>query len=235
MTFIFFITNILMSFFAGVVAYYGLKNYITADYNKIDSMNWGVSFLLVCIVFLIGLISDFLPIQNFSVLAAITHLTDSFVFVLQFLVAIRLRTSIYSKFTEKQNRIIRVISLTTFVLMFSVVIPIHLYNPSTEPSTSWSIQLISSDIHLMDVVLETIHMIMALSIFLLIPAVLEYKYYKFGILLIGISEGIQLKNMLEHKYLSESCLMLEWFTAVLGVFLMSLAIYKIQRRIENGI
>lgn len=219
--------NLVMLILSWTVAFFSLRAYARASFNKIDSLYWGVSFLLVGINFFVYSLLEIFPPINLTLHAYTCHFIDSYVWLIQVSIAVRLRQA----FNDRSNRTIRItriISEVVKVILLSAFLTTSLYNLSFFNADYMNnIQLLGN--RRLDFLVEGIHAFIAFSIMILVPSLSYYNFVKIGAGLVGVSEVLQIVNIYLYQYQNIHFLNAEWITAILGVFAMLLGVLSINK------
>lgn len=241
----FLLVNISMLLISWAAAFYSMRIYARASFNKIDSLHWGVSFFLIGLNFIMYIGIGFAAPTSYISHSIVAHFIDSYVWLTQFAIAVRL----WQAYKERRNRTVRITRIVAEIakvaLLASFIVIVFADIENMHLPFKLNMQLLGNQ--KLDMVVETTHAMLALGIAIFVPTISFYKLVKFGFLLLSVSEFIQVYNVASYYYLEQNLLMVEWILAVIGLFAVFtgvLAINKLseakdqrkkERRVGDGI
>lgn len=221
--------NLLIIVLSWITAFFSIRSYIKASFNKTDSLYWGLSFILIGFTFLLHLISSYLSAIDYKSLSVVIHFLNSYILLTQFFIVIRL----FQEYTNKSNREVRIsrvlagffkISLLgLFVYFLLVNFNFTFFN--TPPNQNLQI----FDLNKGDIILESIHSAILLIMVILIPNISYYCMLQLGFFLILVSKVFQIINIVSYQY--SHCLLItfEWMTYILGTISILLSVLAITK------
>lgn len=227
----FLLVNVSMLVLSWIAAFYSMRIYAKASYNKIDSLHWGVSFFLIGLNFLMYIgIGFFVPTSYISHSVA-AHFIDSYIWLTQIAIAIRL----WQAYTDKKNLCIRLTRIVAEVLKVVILgcFIIVMFDALDEMYLPFKLNMQLLGSQELDMVVETIHALLALGIAIFVPYISFYKLVKLGFLLLSISEFIQVYNVASYYYLDQSLLVVEWVLAVIGLFAVLTGVLAVNKMAED--
>ena len=228
------IINILMVIASWATAFIALKAYVKASFNKIDSLQWGVSFLSTGLIFIIYFFVEILQPIKYQSLSVLVHFLETYVLLTQLFIAVRLLQAS----RKRSNSIIRLTRVGAEVIKGSIMAIIFLYmirnmNYFYVPFRS---NLVLFDIKIGDYYIEGLHIILSFLIAIIIPSLSYYKLVKFGFLFIGLKEIVQIVNLKYFLYMNNNLILIEWSIFIIGlisIFFGILAIDKTTKEHNN--
>lgn len=212
--------------FSTIAAYYSIKSYVNADFNKIDSLYFGVAFAINSISIITQMI--FLYIEPYYSMIVVIHYIDTLVFLTFLSVSIRL----FQANIESSNfsvRITRSLYLIFKFLILSSFIAFIISSKCVEPERV-NMMLLARPY--MDIILETFHAGIAFIIFLFVPSISYYIFLKIGSLLFSISEILQVYNVWKFDYNNTLIENYEHIIAILGFMSLSIGVILLQKFVE---
>jgi len=221
------IINLLIIGTSWATAFIALRAYMQASFNKIDSLHWGVSFLSTGLIFVIYFVVEITQPLRYQSLSILVHFLETYVLLTQLFIAIRLLQAA----KKRSNTVIRFTRVGAEIFKGSVMAILFLFmirnmNYFYVPFRS---NLALFDIKTGDYILEFSHLILAVSISIIIPALSYYKLVKIGFLLIGMKELIQLANLHAYLYMNDFLITIEWSFFIIGLMAVFFGILAIDK------
>jgi hypothetical protein len=203
-----------------------LTKYFQSDNDDYEhTLYWGTSFALMALVFFIYMMRNYIPSNLVYSTAKVTHVLDSFIFWYQFMALVivvtdRFKFPLFIK-TLDSGRVMRLISWVTFILCITVPIMLTNVSPHVHMNTQGLVGFQIVGDYYRDIAYEIFHSGYAFFIaYLLLQIRLKYCYLYAGFIMIGISELIQLYNIVFFYYYNETLQFVEWAFAVVGIFII---------------
>lgn len=210
----------------GIVTYYALRRYFTTRFNHTHTLYWGLSFIVIGGGFAIYLVDALVGFGHYATIAArVVHMSDSLGWWLQ-LLAVMYSVGFCScaqdkvcnkSFCTRKTQRTALMALLLALLMIPAFVPYY-YDTS---ATQGIITLQRTNAVWLDVFYETIHAAIAFTIVYYVRyAEALGIYLSVGFAFVGISELLQLVNILAYGYTEMSLLNIEWALAVVGMLVI---------------
>jgi hypothetical protein len=216
-------TNLLFILMSFCIAYFALKFYIISPYNNIDGLYWGLSFFFAGTGYIIYLINSIFYIHNNNIIAFIIHLNDTFVFFLQTVIALKIAFVYKDNLKTMRYKTLRVIMSFLFIFFTSFSIYKYSFIPIQELDTF--LQTIGNKV--LDIGFETLHVFSSFLIALVLPNVIPYKFVRFGFIFIGVSEILQILNIIFFSYQINYLFIFEWAITIIGMLAITTGLFII--------
>lgn len=237
------ISIILNIIIIGLVTYatvVSLKAYLNAQFNKIDSLYWGSSFLtflvyLICSMMLIYYMPNM--IEDKPLLQAHINglqLLELYAILLILGVTIRLKQS-FKENSNKSIRIVRVLyeGVKIAILFCFMVLISYSCGEYLEYEVIGKERLMLLASYELTIKVQAIKVILLLTSFILMPILYFYTLIKIALLLLALSEIIQIINIYNYIYTNIELIQIENIIALLGIISATLGVIGIQKSIKD--
>jgi hypothetical protein len=225
-----YIVDIIFVITTGMAVVIMFKNY---DKNYEDHQvltNLLIGSICLMISFFIYLFCDIFGCYT-SQLSFSLHIFDTLIFFVQCRGVIILNNIFYKE--KNINQSITGIFFMTFIMIIisSVGMFISPYYSLLENKGLYGLQIIG--IRSLDAYFELIHAVFCFLIFSFIPFIKKLYLLKMGFVAIGISEIIQILNIMSFKYGSTTLFIIEWITAIIGIICINLSFLILEKKKTN--
>jgi hypothetical protein len=224
------ITILTFIFTCSYLAYSSIQKWLLERYNHEDIFFWGLSFLLMALVFLLYGINIIYQIPGVSYTI---HLLSIFAIVFQMYSVVLNTIGCDNRHNcvvcmKKKIRLIKWIILIPIMTLT----PIIVFNSAMAMNVSSVIGPVyrpAMGTMSFDITIEVIHAIVALTTFYYIPNKDVLVYLKYGFFIFVFSGSVRIVNIFAFSCTNEVLLQIEWAAAVVSILLMLTASIKARK------
>lgn len=217
-------TFIFCSFF---IAFFSIRKWLGEKINHEFIFNWGMSFFLVGIGFILNMFfeSGAIPSKPFGF---VSHILDTLAFWFQLSAVMYLSVPCDNchRCRVCKRKKIRLFTWILLVAIFTAVPLIYNYDTDIIETFLGLQGLQLTGLYHLDLFFEGLHVCMAIVIgayFIPIPS----SYLDTAFLTLAVSEAFQFANIYLFSYAHTTLFQLEWFTAMISILLMFYSTFEV--------